>query len=84
MANYKLLSGPFIGEVVQEGQIIPHRFAELDEDMQIRVREFAEDKYPNLDDQADFPESLDDLAEMYENTWDSEETDEPTTMCSLA
>jgi hypothetical protein len=83
MANFKLLSGPFIGEVVEDGQIIPHRFSELDEDMQDRVRDFAEEKYPSLDPGSEYPESLDDLAEEYENSWDSEETDEPVTMNPL-
>ena len=75
MAQYKLLTGPFAGEVVEEGQILPNRFSDLDDDMKIRVRQFGEDKYfPNgNDNESDFPVSLDQLLEEYENSWDSEE-----------
>ena len=41
------------------------KFSQLDSDTQILVREFGEGLYPDLDDQSDFPVSLDDLTSLY-------------------
>lgn len=76
MPKYEMLTGPFIGSVVEEGHsFISHiPFSELDDDMKIRVREFAEDKYGKfLDDDEDYPVPLDQIVEEYELSWESVE-----------
>lgn len=43
MACYELLTGPFIGAVVEEGiRILDIPFADLDFDLRNRIREYAE------------------------------------------
>lgn len=77
MARYELLTGPYAGEIVEEGQtfIVGTPFNQLDEDMQIRVREWAEQKYKLASDESDFPVSLNQLVDDYENSWDSVEVE---------
>lgn len=78
MTNYKILTGPFEGSVVEENtQILDVNFPNLDEDLQIRIREFAEDFYKLSDSNQDFPEPLNLIKERYENSWDTEETRDP-------
>jgi hypothetical protein len=77
MANYIFTSGAMIGLVVEENtKVLDQDFHDLDEDMQIRIREFGETLFPDLDDQEDFPISLNDLRDRYESSWESEETEE--------
>lgn len=76
--RYKILTGPFAGEIVEEGQtfITGTSFYELDEDMQIRIREWAEDKYKLSDPEENFPVSLNQLVDDYETSWESIEIEE--------
>lgn len=89
MANYKLLTGVFEGSVVEEGtQILDIDFSQLDDDMQLRIREWAEQqlgrKYIEINDGSDFaykggsdsPVSMNQIKQDYEESWDSEETEE--------
>ena len=77
MTNYVFTSGAMIGLVVEENTKVLHEdFHDLDEDMQLRIRDFGEKLFPALDDNEDFPISLNDLRDRYEDCWDSEETDE--------
>ena len=75
MSKFKMLTGPFEGEVVEEGHnFISHLgFHNLDDDMKLRVRQFGEDKYfaglPKND--TDLPVPLNDLVQEYENSWES-------------
>lgn len=73
--TYKLLTGPYAGEIVPEGFKLG-KFESLDEDMQNRVRDFGEQKYG----QADFPVSLDELTQEYCNSWQDQETEEDVTL----
>lgn len=76
MANYIFTSGAMIGLVVEENtKVLTEDFSNLDEDMQIRIREFGEILFPDLDDQEDFPITLNDLRDRYEDSWNSEETE---------
>ena len=75
MHNYVFTSGAMIGLVVEENtKVLDQDFHDLDQDMQIRIREFGEKLFPNLADDEDFPISLNDLRDRYEASWDSEET----------
>lgn len=77
MTNYVFTSGAMIGLVVEENtKVLDRDFHDLDQDMQIRIREFGEKLYPDLADDEDFPISLNELRDRYEESWDSEETDE--------
>ena len=88
MTNYKLLTGPFAGSIVEEGQILDVDFSIMDEDMQLRIREWAEEqlgrKYIEIDDGANYARkggsdtaiSMNEIKDDYENSWDSEETEE--------
>lgn len=71
MSNYRLLSGPFEGEIVEEGQVLDVPYAELDEDLKSRMEQLGY-------------EASDVGKESYENSWDSEETDEAVTMRSVS
>ena len=87
MANYELLSGPFIGSVVEEGPILDVDFDKLDGDLQARIRSWAEGevgrKYIIINDECDFaykvdsdsPVSMNQIKEDYEQSWESEETE---------
>ena len=76
MPNYVFTSGTMIGLVVEENtKVLDQDFHDLDQDMQIRIREFGEKLFPNLADDEDFPISLNDLRDRYEDSWNSEETD---------
>ena len=65
-AKYEMLTGPFVGEIVEEGHIFiaDQKFDELDEDMQERVANYAE---------ANGISNLEDAVEQYENSWESVE-----------
>jgi len=69
--NYKLLSGPFEGEVVGGGKILDIPYADLDDDLKQRLGFFG--FMPN-----------DAGKEAYEASWDSEETQDEITMSSLS
>jgi hypothetical protein len=76
MANYIFTSGVMIGLVVEGNtKVLDQDFHDLDDDMQVRIREFGESLFPNLAEDQDFPISLNDLRDRYEESWDSEETD---------
>ena len=71
MANFILLTGPFEGEIVEEGQVLDVPYDNLDDDLKTRI--------------ADAGLTPDDAGkEDYENSWDSEETEEPVTMRPLS
>ena len=80
MSKYEMLSGPFIGNIVEDGYtFIAHiPFSELDDDLQTLVREFGEEKYFNgsSDTESDFPVSLNDLVGEYENSWEQVQVEE--------
>lgn len=73
MTKYEMMTGPFIGEIVEEGHtFIAHlEFNELDNDMQFRIRDWAKTQYPDLEDEKDYPISLNQLVTDYENSWES-------------
>lgn len=85
-----MLTGPFEGQVVEEGhQFLDADFADLDDDMQFRIREWAEEqvelgKYNSVQDGEGFaypgvsdrPISINEIIEDYQNSWESVETDE--------
>lgn len=86
---YKLLTGAFEGNVVEEGvPILDVAFSELDADMQQKIRFWAEgqlgSRYIAVNGGCDFayrgssdkPISMDLIKEDYEFSWESEETDE--------
>jgi len=77
--TYKLLTGPYAGEIVPEGFNLG-KFDSLDEDMKSRVRDFGEQKYGLQGERASFPVNLDDLAQEYCNSWQDEETEEEVTL----
>lgn len=67
--NYKLLTGPFEGNVIEEGiPILDVPFEELDIDLQARILDWAEMLRLCISD-------LDLLKEDYESSWEDEETD---------
>jgi hypothetical protein len=75
--NYVFTSGAMIGFVVEENtKVLEADFSDLDEDMQVRIRGFGKQLFPDLDDDEDFPISLNDLRDRYEESWESEETSE--------
>jgi hypothetical protein len=77
MTNFVFTTGAMIGLVVQENtKVLEQDFHDLDQDMQIRIREFGEKIFPDLDHEQDFPISLNDLRDRYEDSWESEETHE--------
>ena len=49
-------------------KILNQDFYTLDEDIQIKIREFGEALFPDLDDQVNFPISLNDLRDLYEDS----------------
>ena len=67
MSNYRLLSGPFEGEIVSAGQVLDAPYAMLDDDIKSRMAYLGY-------------EPSDEGKEAYENSWDSEETDDAVTM----
>lgn len=75
--NYRLLTGPFAGSVVAEGQVLDIDWDGLDEDMQSRVKGWATDKNLKFD-------SGNDMKEAYENSWESVETDEDVDLKPLS
>lgn len=77
MSRYLITSDVMIGLVVAENtKILDRDFHDLDDDMQVRIREFGETLFPDLADDQDFPISLNELRDRYEESWESEETDE--------
>jgi hypothetical protein len=86
--NYRLLSGPFKGNVVAESGLLNVAFEDLDDDMQLRIREWAEKQLEDEDgkyleiDGGDFGYKhggvarLNDIKSDYENSWDTIETEE--------
>ena len=91
MANYRLLTGPFEGEVIEEGRkILDLAFEDLDTDLQLRIRTWAEDNYPIVGGEfvspggSDLPVGWRDIIEAYECSWDAEETDEPVSLLPVS
>ena len=79
--NYELLTGPFAGSIVEEGQqILDVDWEELDEDMQSRIETWAEQENIKIDDHTD----MNLIKQSYENSWDSEETDQETDLKSVS
>jgi hypothetical protein len=81
--NYELITGPFAGEVVEEGAVLDVPFSQLDEDMQARVRDHAGEGY-EVGGVWDRPVHLNDAVEDYENEWQSKPTTKPITMKPLS
>ena len=74
MQNFELLSGVFIGRVVDDGgAILDAPYKDLDEDLQTRIKYHA-----GLEENEDFPseEEAENAKESYEQSWDAEETDQ--------
>ena len=67
MAQFRLLSGPFAGDVVTEKAILPQQFTELTPTLQSEVLAFGKKRYGTA------PVSLEQLITEYEMSWDSEE-----------
>jgi hypothetical protein len=92
MTNWKLLTGCFAGSVIEEGKILDVPFNELDDDLQLRIRDWADSKLSIIDDGenwavpggSDKPISLEDIKEQYEHSWESEETDEPVDLIPVS
>lgn len=81
MVNWKLLTGPFAGEVCEEGKLIDVEFSQLDADLQQRVKDFAKQKYGGVNN---YPHNVHTLIQDYESSWESEETEEEVTVRSLS
>lgn len=81
MTNYKLLTGPFAGSVVEEGQVLDVDWEDLDEDLQSRILEWAESEVKNFNPDTD---DMNLVKQDYENSWDSEETDEDVDLKPLS
>lgn len=66
-SKYEILTGPFAGEIVEEGDVFiaDKNFEDLDLDMQERVNQFAEDHGIDKDS----------AVEKYELSWDSVEVE---------
>lgn len=92
MVNYELKSGCFAGDVVEDGSnILDVAFENLDDDLQFRIRDWAENQigkkyivvndcdYAYLDGEGE-PLNMNVIKEDYENSWDNEETGEPITL----
>lgn len=74
MQNFELHSGVFIGKIVDDsGAILDVPYKDLDEDLQTRIKYHAD-----LEENEDFPseEEAENAKESYEQSWDSEETDQ--------
>lgn len=69
--RWKLTTGCFAGEIIEEEQILNVSFEELDTDLQGRIRQYAEDH--KIEDKED-------AKERYEQSWESEETEEEPTL----
>ena len=67
MAQFRLLSGPFAGEVVPEKAILPRQFRDLDPSLQRQVLAFGRHKHGSMQ------VPLNQLVVEYEMSWDSEE-----------
>lgn len=76
MSNYKLITGPFEGSVVEEGQqVLDVPFEELDKDLQQRILYYGEGK--DISD-------MNLLKQDFENSWQSEETEEEPDLTSVS
>lgn len=92
MFNYELISGAFAGSIVEENQqILDVNFGDLDDDLKLRIRKWAETKYVIIDGGSNYarkgftiPVSLNEIKEDYENSWDSEKTDKDADLKSLS
>ena len=67
MAQFRLLSGPFVGEIVTEKAILPRQFTDLDPSLQSEVLAFGQHKHGSVQ------VPLNQLVVEYEMSWDSEE-----------
>jgi hypothetical protein len=71
---YEYVSGPFIGEIVREGQQILLGFASLDPDLQERFYQWRK-QWAGKEE-----ENLDDAVESWENSWESIPTEKKPTL----
>lgn len=75
MSNYKLLTGPFAGEISEEVQLLDIPFNDLDENLKKRIYQWAADQgIPSWAGDWDL------IKQSYENSWKSQETDDPATI----
>lgn len=81
MTNYKLLTGAFEGSVIEEGtQIMDVDFSQLDDDLQMRITEWAELAYKGQY----APVSMNLIKQDYEESWESEETEEDADLLPIS
>jgi hypothetical protein len=80
MTNFILISGPFAGSVVAEGRILDIDFQEMDDDLQSRIRGWAEHNYTRGGRVVHW----DEVCEEYENSWESEPTEEEVDLLPLS
>jgi len=76
--NYRLLTGVFAGEVVEEArEILDIPFCELDLDMQFRIK-----SHKGMEPTEEFESAQEEEwgKQSYESSWESEETDQPVTL----
>lgn len=74
--NYELITGPFAGSIVEEGQkVLDISYEEMDSHLKQRITEFAKDN-----EIADMDEAID----AYEASWESIKTNEEADLLSLS
>jgi hypothetical protein len=93
MNNWKLLTGCFAGSVIKEGTVLDVPFSELDDDLQLRIRDWADNHLVSFDDNERWSKpgytgekslTLDEVKELYEFSWEAEETQEPVDLKPLS
>lgn len=86
MTNYKFTSGPYRGRVTEEGAtILDVPFGELTESLKGPIAEYLDSPFLEGADPDDH--SADELAvavRSFENSWDSEETEDPIDLLPLS
>jgi hypothetical protein len=86
MPNYKITTGPYKGRVTAEGAtVLDVPFADMPWDIQkaiIRYVETDSHEAPEVDSLMYY--ELDRAIRVYENSWDSEETEDPVDLVGLS
>lgn len=94
--SYRLTTGCFAGEVVEEGvQILDVCFDSLDDDLRFRIRYWAESqlgkRYTEINGGSDYaslagfsPLSMDEIKDDYESSWEAETTEDSVTLRPLS